>query len=74
MPTRFGGTEKNMNVHGYELTSEWKNSQCGQTAKATKGGKQFLKLEKPLIVYNNDGTYTKEILNIYNKKGEKDDT
>lgn len=36
--------------------------------KATKGGKEFLKVEKPLIVYNEDGTYTDEILKIYNKK------
>ena len=39
--------------------------------KATKGAKEFLKMEKPLIIYNNDGTYTNEILNIYNKKGDK---
>lgn len=36
--------------------------------KATKGGREFLKTEKPLIVYNEDGTYTDEILKIYNKK------
>lgn len=36
--------------------------------KATKGGKAFLKVEKPLIVYNNDGSYTDEVLKIYNKK------
>ncbi len=36
--------------------------------KATKCGKSFLKIEKPLIVYNNDGTYTDEILRIYNKE------
>lgn len=35
--------------------------------KATKGAKEFVKIEKPLIIYNNDGTYTDEILNIYNK-------
>ena len=39
--------------------------------KATKGAKEFLKIEKPLIVYNQDGTYTDEILKIYNRKGEK---
>ena len=38
--------------------------------KATKGGKEFLRVEKPLIVYNEDGTYTDEILEIYNKKTE----
>ncbi len=36
--------------------------------KATKCGRPFLKVEKPLVVYNNDGTYTDEILKIYNKK------
>lgn len=30
-----------MNVHGYELITEWKNSQCGQTAKAKRGGKVY---------------------------------
>ena len=33
--------------------------------KATKGGKPFLMLENPLIVYKEDGTYTNEILEIY---------
>ena len=44
--------------------------------KATKGGKEFVKIEKPLIVYNEDGTYTDEILEIYNKKkkGKENDT
>ena len=36
--------------------------------KATKCGRPFLKVEKPLVVYNDDGTYTDEILKIYNKK------
>ena len=36
--------------------------------KATKGGKEFLKIEKPLIVYGEDGNYTDEILEIYNKR------
>lgn len=35
--------------------------------KAVKNAKEFLKVEKPLIVYNEDGTYTNEILKIYNK-------
>ncbi len=38
--------------------------------KAVKNAGYQLKLEKPLIVYNNDGSYTDEILEIYNKKGE----
>ncbi|MCR4908876.1 MAG: protein kinase [Lachnospiraceae bacterium] len=33
-----------MKVHGYEIISEWKNSQCGQTAIGKKGGvKYFIK-------------------------------
>ena len=36
--------------------------------KAVKNGGEFLKIEKPLIIYNEDGTYTDEILEIYNKK------
>ena len=35
--------------------------------KAVKNGKEFLKVREPLIVYNNDGTYTEEILKIYGK-------
>lgn len=35
--------------------------------KAVKNAKEFLKVEKPLIIYNKDGEYTEEILEIYNK-------
>ncbi len=33
--------------------------------KAVKGANTFLKVEKPLIIYNLDGSYTDEILTIY---------
>lgn len=36
--------------------------------KATKNAKPFLNIEKPLIIYNKDGTYTNEILKIYGKE------
>ena len=36
--------------------------------KSVKNAGNHLKIEKPLVVYNNDGTYTDEILKIYNKK------
>lgn len=36
--------------------------------KATKAANSFLKVEKPLIIYNKDGTYTEEVLKIYNKE------
>lgn len=36
--------------------------------KATKNAKPFLKIEKPLYVYERQGEYTKEILKIYNKE------
>ena len=28
-------------IHGYEIVSEWKNGQCGKTARARKGGRTF---------------------------------
>ncbi len=36
--------------------------------KGIKNAKPFLKIEKNLIIYNNNGNYTDEILKIYNKK------
>ena len=36
--------------------------------KAVKNAKPFLKVQEPLIVYNNDKSYTDEILKIYSKK------
>lgn len=36
--------------------------------KATKNAKSFLNIEEPLIIYNTDGSYTNEILKIYNKE------
>lgn len=35
--------------------------------KAVKNAKEFLKVEKPLLVYNEQGEYTEEILKIYHK-------
>lgn len=40
--------------------------------KATKCGKPFLKIEKPLIVYKEDGSYSDEILKIYGKGRENE--
>lgn len=36
--------------------------------KATKNAKSFLNIEKPLIIYHQDGSYTEEILQIYGKE------
>lgn len=36
--------------------------------KAVKSGNEFLKVEKPLIIYKEDGSYTDEILNIYKEE------
>lgn len=36
--------------------------------KAVKNAKPFLKIKEPLIIYNENNTYTDEILKIYNKK------
>ena len=35
--------------------------------KGIKNAKQFLKVEQPLIIYNEEGIYTKEVLSIYGK-------
>ncbi|MBP3801945.1 MAG: tRNA1(Val) (adenine(37)-N6)-methyltransferase [Clostridia bacterium] len=39
--------------------------------KGIKNANEFLKFEKNLYVYNEDGSYTDEILEIYNKKKEE---
>lgn len=39
--------------------------------KAIKNAKEFLKIDKPLIIYNENGSYTDEILEIYNKTKDK---
>ena len=36
--------------------------------KAVKGAGIFLKVEKPLIIYNMDGSYTEEIMQVYKNK------
>ena len=36
--------------------------------RAVRNAKEFLKIDKPLVVYREDGEYTDEILKIYNKK------
>ena len=36
--------------------------------KGIKNAKSFLEIERPLVIYNEDNTYTDEILKIYNKK------
>jgi len=38
--------------------------------KATKNANRFLKVEKPLYIYEENGKYTEEILRIYNKERE----
>lgn len=38
--------------------------------KATKNAKSFLNIEKPLVIYNKDGSYTDEVLEIYHKEKE----
>lgn len=35
--------------------------------KSTKNANKYLKVEEPLYIYNEDGTYTEEVLKIYNK-------
>ena len=35
--------------------------------KCVKNANSFFKFDEPLIVYNNDNTYTEKLLKIYNK-------
>ena len=35
--------------------------------RAVRGAKEFLKIDKPLVIYKENGEYTNEILEIYNK-------
>ena len=45
-----------------------KNKECNLVLiKAVKNAGSFLKIEKPLYIYNENGEYTDEILKIYNK-------
>lgn len=37
--------------------------------RAVRAAKEFLKIDKPLIIYKENGEYTDEILEIYDKKG-----
>lgn len=39
--------------------------------RAVKGAKEFLKIDRPLVIYRDDGEYTDEILEIYDKKREE---
>ena len=39
--------------------------------RAVRSAKEFLKIDKPLIIYKENGEYTDEILEIYDKKGLK---
>lgn len=36
--------------------------------RAVRGAKEFLKIDKPLVIYKDNGEYTDEILEIYDKK------
>ena len=36
--------------------------------KAVKNAKPFLKMDKPLYIYDDNGNYTNSILKIYNKE------
>ena len=42
-------------VNGYRLESEWKNSQCGKTAIASRGGKKYFlkKYQTPVAPIDN---------------------
>ncbi len=57
-----------MTLHGYEILGEWKNSQCGQTAKASKGDKKyFLKKYQTPVKPLDNGTLDEKTFN-HNKE------
>ena len=41
--------------------------------KGVKLGKKFLKIEKPLYIYNDDGSYTDEIIKLYSERSDKNE-
>ena len=41
---------------------------CLILIRAVRGAKEFLKIDKPLVIYKENGEYTDEILEIYDKK------
>ena len=38
--------------------------------RAVRNAKEFLKIDNPLVIYNENGEYTDEVLKIYSKKRE----
>ena len=52
----------------FALLSKKNKAPNGLLVKAVKLGREFLKVDAPLIIYNDDGTYTNEILEIYEIK------
>lgn len=49
-----------------------KNKECNLILiNAVKNSGTFLKIEKPLFIYNEDGTYTKDVMEIYGKNKEE---
>jgi tRNA1Val (adenine37-N6)-methyltransferase len=60
--------KNNMEVKELQIVYSRKNSEATLVLiKAIKGGKKFLKIREPLYIYNDDGSYTDQIKNIYNK-------
>ena len=58
----------NKNIKALETIFEKNYFDALVLIKSVKNAKEFLKIEKPLFIYNEDGNYTDEILEIYNKK------
>ena len=69
-----GKTLRKNKLEPKELRFVYSNKDLDATlvlVKAIKGGNKFVKVLKPLYIYNKDGTYTDEIKQIYNIKGEE---
>ena len=58
----------NLEIKEMRLVYSNYNSQANLVlVKAVKNGRPFLKIKKPLYIYEEDGKYTNEVLKIYNK-------
>ena len=59
----------NLEIKEMRLVYSNYNSQANLVlVKAVKNGRPFLKIKKPLYIYEKDGKYTNEVLKIYNKE------
>jgi len=73
-PERLKDIFLSLNKHNFEpkrikfVHSKVHDKPAMLLIEAIKGGGEFLKIEEPIYVYNEDGSYTNEILRMYGKE------